>query len=350
MAAIGGWLATAQAAPAADPVTKAAALEKAGDWPGMIELLRPGSDGLSRRGLLMLGRAYGARKDRLNQVRALEMAVNKFDHDYFALTALGEAYLAKADSDDPVTRTKDQETAADSFRESIDANKAYGPAYEGLLTALERLGDRFEARSLVTDMIGKFGAKPRFQALLCRLYSADSFLDKAIEVCRGAIEAEPKNPDNHVYLGLSTLEKERSAQEEKTLGKDAAQAEKILNKAAKQFPTSELAQWAAGTVAFERKNYLGSYRLYVQGTKADPTSVRSWQGAARAAMEAATWPEALDAFTNACELDSQTLGEFRRAGAVLRQRKLEDWGSKFDARLPRCGARQASGLKPGRRG
>jgi tetratricopeptide (TPR) repeat protein len=308
---------------------KAAALERAGNWAGVVETLRPASETLPRLGLLRLARAYGAQKDYLNQVSALEMLANKGGRDYYALSLLGDAYMLKAEADDPATRNKDRESATQDYRDAIDANHDYLPAYEGLLAALESLHDRFEERSLATDMLKRFGNKPPYLAKLCQLYSIESFIDKAIEVCKQAIAADSKLPDNHVYLAQSLREKQQEAQ-----------AEKILKMAAQRFPSSELAQWAAGQMAFDHKSFASSYKFFAQGTKANPGAARSWLGAGKAALENDQMSDSAEAFARACELDPQTLSDYRKAAAQLRQRKRDEWSARFEANEPRCGTKQ----------
>lgn len=323
-------------APETASVKKAFELEKAKDWNGMIKLLEPETESLSRRGALLLAEAYGAKGEHWKQINLLEIAKTKTENDYFMASVLGEAYLLKAKkSSDTVAKRRDYEASANSFRSAIESHPDYHPAYDGLLRALDLMDDRFEARSLVTDMTKRFGDKPAYAAALCRLYSIDGFIAKAVETCARAIELDSRLPDNHVYLGLSTRDKENEAQ-----------AEKILNKAAQEFPASEFAQWAAGQLAFDRKSYLASERYFLQGAKADPLSVRNWLGAGKAAMEAGRIDAALTGFTKACELDRQTLADMRKAAGVLRQKKNAEQAEKFDAATAGCGSKDVRRVRP----
>lgn len=308
---------------------KAAERERAGDWAGVVEALKPSSDSLSRKGLLQLARAYGARKDWRNQIVSLEMLKNKSEKDYYALSLLGDAYAHRADEGDPGAKAKDLESAAGLYREAIDANKEFQPAYEGLLKALEKIDDRFEARSVINDMIKKFGRKASYVSSLCRLYSVESFIAKAIETCKEAIELSPKTAENYVYLGLSYREKE-----------NLPEAERALYGAAKRFPSSEFAQWAAGDLAHERKNFTAAYQYFIKGTAADALAPRSWLGAGKAALEDGRPKEAFEAYLRACELDRRTLSDYRKAAGLMRQRKLMDWSAKFEAAETQCGSAQ----------
>ena len=308
---------------------KAAAQERTRDWAGVVQTLKPSAGNLPRKGLLQLARAYAARKDFANQVIVLESVANETEGDYYALTLLGDALMGRAEGQDAGGRAKDREAAAGAYRDAIAANKGYRLAYDGLLNALEKLEDHFEERSVLNDVLKRFGPSAPYLSALCRLYSIESFIDKALEVCRQAIESDAKIPDNHVYLGLSMREKE-----------EPRQAEKILTTAAKRFQNSEFAQWAAGQLTYEAKNYAASHAFYFRGTRADPNSARCWLGAGKASLENNEPKDALEEFVRACELDRQTLPEYKKAAGLLRQRKLPNWAARFDAEESKCGTKQ----------
>jgi tetratricopeptide (TPR) repeat protein len=289
------------------------------EYDKMIELLRPVSDTLPRYGLLLLARAFQGQKDSLNEVRVLQMTTAQNEKDYFAENALGEAYehLGKA------------EEAMDHFALSREANSHFLPAYEGLLRGYDKSKDTYESRSLLLDMIKVFGPKGTFYSQLCKLYYTDAFLDKAHETCETATLKDPKFAENHVYLAL-TLKDQGSTQ----------QADKILKKAAQQFPKSEFAQWNAGNLAMSEKNFVGAYKYFDAAAKADGKSERSFLSLAEASMDLQKYPEALKAFTTACSLNRQNMVPFRKAVSLLTQKGEPIWSGRYQTALESCGGSQ----------
>lgn len=281
----------------------------------MVETLRPASDTIGRRGLLLLASAYEGKKDHLNQIRVLENLLMQNDKDYYVHFKLGSAYAA----------TKRHEDAALSFKTAKLHNTRFLPAYQALLKSFGEIDDKESSRTLLNDMIKTFGEKPQFYNELCRLYYADSFLDKAREICQQAIEKDPRFPDNHVHLGL-TLKDLTNTQ----------QAEKILYKAASQFSNSEFAHWAAGQFAVDVQNFAAAFKYFTQATKIDPKSVRSQLGLGKSALEFQKLNESLNAYIAACKLHPGSIREFRVAAGTIRKNRDLVWAQKFDAGMGRC--------------
>lgn len=289
--------------------------EKKGDAAAILGLLKPVTDTLPRRGLLLLARAFAKQADTLNEVRTLELCLAKNAQDYVVQTALGDSYL----------RAKRFEEAVASYREARQINARYRPTYDGLLAALEKLGERYEARVLLNDMMKYFGTQPSFLTDLCRLYALDNFLEKSIEVCRSAIERNPKNPDNYIYLGLSLKDQE-----------NPAKAAEVLSDAAKRFPASELAQTSAGELEIERKNFVAAHKLFQQAVAIAPQSGKALAGLANTAFELQKTGEALEAYKKACAADRRYVKDFRLALAKLRTRRDINWEQKYDDAIAQC--------------
>src|SRR5262245_2080731 len=53
------------------------------EYDKVVETLRPVSDRLNRKGLLLLAQGYAAQKSYLNEIRTLEMLLGQNDKDYF---------------------------------------------------------------------------------------------------------------------------------------------------------------------------------------------------------------------------------------------------------------------------
>jgi tetratricopeptide (TPR) repeat protein len=280
-----------------------------------IQILIPVNDVLPRSGLLVLARAYAGKVDTLNEIRTLELCVAKNPKDYVVKNEYGKA----------LARAKRVEDALIAFQEAKELNPRYKPAYENLMQELEKKGERYEARNVVTDMMKVFGPQPAFYTALCRLYALDNFNEKTIEICEDAIHKDPKNPDNHMYLGLTLRDHE-----------EVERANQVLIHASKRFPASESVQSAIGDLYYSKKDFVNSYNYFRKATSADPKSARAWVGYGNAAFKLQKNQEALDAFLKGCKLDRTQVKEFRLAIGELRVRKDVTWQSRYESTVNEC--------------
>ncbi len=284
--------------------TQADALEKAKDFNGVIKLLKPSLETLPRKDLLQIARAYKAVGDFTNEAHALELVVAKNPKDYVSQTLLGNAYL----------EAKRYDVAGTSFQAARAINNRYRPAYDGQWALLEKDDSKYEARTLVLDMIKTFGPDPKTSSALCKMYSVEDFLEKATEACRSAIEIDKKNPANYVYLAMSLRDQEHKPE-----------ADKLITDAAKRFPSSEEVQVLAGEMKIGDKNFAEAYKLYKQATVANPKSARAQSGFATSAFQLQKHTEAIEAFKTACRLDRKTGRDFRAASIQLKTNKDPKW-------------------------
>ena len=281
----------------------------------VVETLKPINDKLGRQGLLLLAKAYGGSGDHVNEMRTLELILAKNARDYVVKTQLANVQSAQKKSEDAIA----------NYTEAREINKKYEPAYRGLLSEYEKSGNTYEARNIVIDMIKTFGPRPKFYTDLCRLYSNDGFLEKAVESCGIAIEKNPNEPLNYMYLGVCIKDKE-----------EPEKAMAILLKASKRFPQSEPLQSVVAGIEFERKNYAAAYQYYKLAVKANPKSGIAQVGLANASFEMQKYEESAQAFEKACHIDKRFGKEFRTAGGKLRGRKESKWQNRFDDGLIRC--------------
>lgn len=291
--------------------------QKKKDYAGMMEALRPASDTLPRKGMLLLATAYRGQKSYLNEVRVLELLLAQNRKDYYLQNAVGEAYVSLGKN----------EEAIDKFQEARKLNHRYLPTYKNLLALYDASGEKYEARNLLTDMVRVFGPRAEFYHELCRLYSVDGFLEKSAETCRQAIAKQPSHAPSHMYYAqtLSDLEKKDDAL-------------RVLKQAAKQFKKSEEVQDAAGEMTYNVGDFINAFKFFAQCSKVHPKSAKCQLGYAKSAFELQKYQEALDGFNSLCKLDNGSLGEFRKATATLRQKNEFIWVNKYDSGLNRCSA------------
>ena len=296
-------------------IDQAQLLEAKKEYTKIIELLMPKTNLLTRRGLLALARAQKGSGDGQGELKTLQLCLAKNPKDYVVDTFLADAY----------SRAKRGDDAVATYQEAQSWNKLYEPAYDGLWMEYERQKQYYEARSVLNDMIKLFGDKPKFYSALCRLYSIDDYLGKSTEICRIAIQKDPKEVGNYVNLGMSLKDQE-----------SAPEAEKIVEDAAKRFTNSEAIQSMAGTLRLEKKDYATAYDFFRRAVQADKTSARAWQGLANTAFELQKNEEALDAFAHECSIDRHLSKDLRVAISKLHARKDSAWIMRFEDRLAKC--------------
>lgn len=262
----------------------------------------------------LLAKVYEDKKDYLESIRVLELLIASTPRDAEAYAQLGNAYF----------KTRKPQEAIKRYLKAIEIQKKYRKAYVSLLEVYDFLKNYYEARTLLTDMLNVFGQDPFVLAELCRLNTIENYLEPASESCRKAIEADSQNPNNHAYFGkaLKALKNPN--------------ADKIIFKAAEQFPKSEFAQWQAAQLFFDSKNYEKSLRAYEKTTIADPQSLRGWLGYARSAFELKNYEKGFEGFKKACELDQQTATEFSKFASVLRKQMVEEWANKYKGAADSC--------------
>ena len=284
-------------------INEAEKLEAQKKWQDAIHLLKPVTASLPRQGLLALARSFAAVKDFNEEVRILDLSKNKYPKDYVSITKLGIAY----------SKTKKSAEAIQNFYDAKELNPRYKPAYEGLLAELQIQGDSYEARTLAQDMIVKFGAEPKYFTALCRLYTKDAFLDKAVETCETASQKDSNVPENYVNLAIALRDK---LEPERALA--------TMNDAASKFPNAESVLSMQGLVYADKKDHLNAYNSYKRAATFAPKSVGAWVGYGKAAYDLHKYQESLDAFKKACKIDSHAVKDFR------------EWQYKFTDALSSC--------------
>jgi tetratricopeptide (TPR) repeat protein len=254
-------------------------------------------------------------QDSLKEIKDLELGLAKNAKDLNLRVALGVAY----------SKAKRSEAAMNTFREVMESDPKNLPAHKGLLAELLKQKDTYEARILLHDMIKKFGPKSEFYNDLCRLYSNEGFLEKAVETCGEGTVKDPQFSDNYIYLAQSARDK-----------LEPEKASDVLDKAVKLFPNNESVLIAAGENQLLSKNYSAAYKSYRQAVIANRSSLKAIIGYAQSSLELQKNQESLGAFIQACTIDKKSAKDLRYAIAKLRDRKDKAWQMKFEAGLERC--------------
>lgn len=274
-------------------------------------------DKIDRRGLVLLARAHLKRNEPTESVRAINILIGKNEKDYEAHTLMGDAQLM---------RMKNRE-ALDSYKKALEINRQYEPAYNGLVALYEKREppNLYELRILFQDMMEAIGPRAQYMRRLCEINTLDGTYDAAIHMCNSAIAKDPKVAEPYVYLGLA----------QKANGEEAT-GNQTLQKAAADFPKSELAQYHHAKNLEEKKSYIEALNTYKKGTDADPKSARSWLGLATTSFEIRKYEISLIAYKNACRYDKKNAVAFRRATTALRNLKNPEWTDRFEEASETC--------------
>jgi tetratricopeptide (TPR) repeat protein len=296
-------------------MNEAEKLEGQKKWREAIAVLKPVTPSLTRQGLLTLARCHSALNETVDEVRVLDLSKNKYPKDYVSMTKLGQAY----------SKMKKSAEAVQTFYEAKELNPRYKPAYEALLAELQIQGDTYEARTLVQDMMKKFGKEPKYLSALCRLYTKDAFLDKAVETCEEATQKDAGVPENYVNLAISLRDK---------LEPDRALT--MINQAAAKFTNNEAVLSMQGLIYSDKKDHSRAYAAYKRAATFAPKSVSAWVGYGKAAYDLHKYQESLEAFKKACKIDSHASRDFREVAGRLHKEKNEEWRYKFTDALSSC--------------
>lgn len=300
----------------------------------VIAELSPKIETLKRNDLLKLGKAYSADKNPQAAIKVFTAVLAKNAKDVEAKTLIGAEQLKLA-----ITKEQTKE-ALDTLKSAIDINPKYLPTYRELIKYYEarieksssspnkadqRIGYS-ELRIIYQDLVEKIGAKAEFITQLCKITTLDGLYDLSEKYCKQGINLAPKEPSNFVYQGIAMKETGKTDN-----------SEKVLKKAATDFPKSELAQITYAQIQTEKKNHILAYTYYKRAVIANLNSVPALLGLAQSALEIQKIEESLDAFQRACRRDRTVVPHVRRAKNTLRTLKKQEWEKKFEDLSESCG-------------
>lgn len=299
----------------------ARALLSTGNFTDGIDVLKTLNGDVEPRAHLLLDIAFETTEQFTEQARILELLRKKMPNSKYLLIRLGRAYL----------KTKNPKASVEVLKDCKKRFPEDRECYFELLNVYEESKNSYETRVLLTDMATLFKADANVFARLCKSYATNSFIDQGLDICERAIKLQPRLADSHVYYSLL-----------KRYNKEPEVSEKLLKRAAVQFPKSELAQWNLGQLYMEQKNYESARRTYALCTKYNKQSDRCWLGTATAVFELKDHESALSAFTEACKLNVKTRTPFRAAITQLRIQNFMEMSAKYSAEFDKCGLNAAT--------
>src|SRR5690606_7726598 len=117
---------------------------------------------------------------------------------------------------------------------------------------------------------------------------------------------------------------------------DVEQARKILFKAAKQFPQSELTQWHAGLMSSNIQNWELSNKHFSQCVKADKKSARCYHELGKVQFELKQYEQALTNLKKECAEVKDIDVEIRKYSYELNKIKKSKIAQQYEREVDRC--------------
>lgn len=294
----------------------ARALHKTKLYQLMVDELMPYNDKLDKTTKLLLADALGERHMHNEQLKILLDLATQQPKNSRIQFKLGLAYYSLRQADSSV----------ESLRKAISLRPSFWPPYNTLLELFKETENTYESRELLKNIINQFGAKSKFLAELCELNFKDEFIDQGIDVCMMAYSSNSKNAESLIYLGLLQLKAQQTND-----------GQTNIIKAANKFASNEFAQWAAGDIYLQKKNFHVALRYFKSAVLANKNSARSHLGLALTQFELGKYKAALSEFKTACKLDQGLAKDpFRIAANRLARTRNFDWMKTYDGEAKRC--------------
>ena len=306
---------------------KAQQLAKQKKWKKAISLLEPISDELSEGAVLSLSDYYREIKDFHAEIRHLNNLIGKKPKRVIYHFRRGRAY-SRLHSNRKVEQKKFDEEAVASLRKSIELQTTFKSAYMALLEVFNRTNNTFEARTLLIDMISRFGDNPMYFTELCRLYITDGYIDDGIRICRQATTRAYKEPMNHVFLARGYIDK----------GNDR-EAQNVLTRASKKFSNSAQIQEVNGEYHLNKGSFLTAAKYFNRALAKDPKLPDSHIGLAISHFESKKYEKALTSYVNACKLSRSKTKDYRSAITKLRGINNFKMAEKYEGQIYKCTVR-----------
>lgn len=290
----------------------------------VIDLISPHIESLDRNSLLNLAKSYAEIGNQSLAIRMAQLITGKNPKDLQAKTFIATQY---------VTQRKEKD-AVNLLKEVLNENSKYLPAYDVLINIYSQRKDasqnakkttRYELRLVYQDMLEKIGESPKYLENLCRLSTQDGLYEIAEKYCSRGIELDPKNAENHVYLGVCHL----------MTGREKS-GDAILKNAASRFSKSYLAQERYAARLAEQKNFVDAFKYYTKATELAPNESDLWIGLGQTAIEIQKYEVSLQSFVRNCEINKKVAPAFRAAVSTLRTNKASDWVTKFQLAIDSC--------------
>lgn len=298
-----------------------------GDYEKTTLLMWKQIEKIDRNALLLTIRAHEKKKEWDQVLKVTLVMLSRDAKDKEALFYQGRSYLAQR-KDNQKAFNKEKETqAAEVLKKAIEIDPKYQEAYEEFakIYDVKKGVNYYELRLWYQGMVEKLGEKPEFLAKLCEIDTLDGVNESAIKYCEKAIQMDPLNATNFVYLGRV----------QKNIG-ESEKSHKTLKEAAEKFQKSTLAQETYAKLLDEDKNYIESFKVYEQCIATDKKNETCLVSAAYAGAQIQKLEKSLEYIKAACQINRSHSVDARKIAAQLKQSQKADWMEKFEHAAEWC--------------
>lgn len=297
------------------------------DWKMVAQYLSPVAESLPTKYIHLLVNAYIQQK----QIREAESIIRiplsgkKVSEDTYLLAARVYAEKMRA-----FEATHHADEAKEALFELLKvAQQTYPQSstiYDAWLSYLEEFVAhyQYEALKVIDDMVtNKMELNDRHASLLCKFNHMAGYTKQTKETCEAAIERNPNDPSNYIYLGQTHIDTG-----------DTDKGMRMLSSVGKKFSQSEEALWAAGNAYYENKNLPMAYDYYKKAILHKNAQARDYLGYAKVSFELKKYDEALQAFDKHCLMTKTLDQEFRRASGLLKEGSA--WKERYRQKMSNC--------------
>ena len=161
----------------------------------------------------------------------------------------------------------DSEQAIVAFQKSLDV-KTDPDVQFALAKAYLQLKQKEKAEHVFQTMLGQYGDRAIWHMVFAGGYRDQGYRDDAIREFKRAIQLDPKLPQVHLFLALTTLERDTWEPTEEAIGE--------LEEAIRLSPQDYLANQYLGAIESKQGKFAESNAHLKIATAADPTSPDPW--------------------------------------------------------------------------
>ena len=265
---------------------------------------------------------FDKKEDRDNQIKVSEVMVLNYPDiaKGHYLLGLGHKKVYLKESVEK-KRKKARQKAIESFSQTIKLERRYQEAYRQLLPLLTEEGHTPYSLELIKDMIRYFN-NPVDYSFLCEAYYENNFVKQTRKACAKAIDKEPENPKNHLFLAF-VQEQEKDIKE-------------WVDQTADNFSTSYEVQFKAG-VFFLKSNPVLAVKYLERAIAIQPQSHVAHSHLAWHLFHSGKLEKSREHFFKSClHSKGKSMKDFQKAEISLRYKKEPSVAKKWREGINSC--------------
>ena len=299
------------------------------DWNGVITYLSPVAEKLPDDAIFKLAKSYleiGKYRD-AESIANILLSKEKIKTKHYLLATKIIAGILDTAKLDPYeieeTRGKKKvkilidprkpivDSLYNTLKDAQKQNPTNAEIYDVWLEMLETYEEHYAHDGLkVMEDMKKYNIPftPRITSLQCKYHYMADYADQAKKSCQTAIDADPGDPSNYIYLGKVHV----------STGDDK-KGKRMLASVGEKFSNSEEALWATADSYLQSKDITSAYTFFKKASYRKDAKARDFLGLGQTAFELKKYDEALNAFVKHCKMAGVFSQEFRRASGLLKE-------------------------------